>query len=105
MVKKDPEKWNIEYAKSQHIFKTVKTSLTSIIRNNHHIKMINNIVINMNKIIIHTYNFLKLFYIHQFDTYYNLACQRSKVPIIDEKLINSIMKIMCIKDNRGTHSS
>ena len=47
-----------------------------------------------NKIIIHTYQFIKLYYLHK---YHN----NQKLLKIDSELINSVMKILCKEDTRG----
>jgi len=47
-----------------------------------------------NKIIIHTYQFIKLYYL---DKYHN----NSELPNIDKELINSVMKILCQENKSG----
>ena len=76
-------------------FKTVKTSLKSITKHNESLVTINKAVINVNKIIIHTYQFLKLYCLHKYEN-------DKKIPSIDNKLINLIMKTICIRDPRGS---
>ena len=71
--------------KSLTSYSTVKTSLKSIVKHDYIVNIINESVINVNKIIIHTYNFLKLYCLHQYKT-------TSSFPTINSKLINTIMK-------------
>ena len=75
-------------------YKTIKTSLKSISKNNSSLIKINEAVINVNKIIIQTYQFLKLYCLSKFE-------QKKKFPLIDDKLVYTIMKVLCVKDPRG----
>ena len=79
-------------------YKTVKTSLKSIVKDKSTIITINNAVKQVNKIVIHTYNFLKLYCLHTLST-------TNKLPTITEELINNISKIMCKEDPRGSKPS
>lgn len=93
--KKPPDKNRIEnYEKFLTSYTTVKTSLKSIVKHDYISETINEVVITVNKIIIHTYNFLKLYCLYTYKTTNNL-------PEINELLINCIMKILCKKDVRG----
>lgn len=75
-------------------YKTIKTSLKSIVKKEIDIDKINEAVIRTNLIITHTYQFLKLYYLHKF-TNDGIA------PIINEELVRMIIKILCVKDTRG----
>ena len=48
----------------------------------------------MNKIIIHTYNFLKLFVLDHYRS-------KKQLPVIDQFLIVMIIKTICKADGRG----
>jgi len=75
--------------------KSVKTLLKSILHNETADAVtgtINNIVSTMNRIIIHTYNFLKLYILHYFN-------ENNVVPSIDKHFIMSIMKTVSKKNN------
>jgi len=76
---------------SNYKLSVIKTNLNNIIKNKDFLKEINKIVININKIIIHTYQFLKL---------YLLYCYKNdnKLPQIDEKLIKGVINIICNYD-------
>jgi len=78
-------------------YKTIKTSLKSIIKYDNLINQIDETVVNVNKIIIHTLNFVKLYYLHNFNN--------ENIITINAKIFNLIMKIMCLKDNRGKKPS
>ena len=69
-------------------YKTIKTSLISIVRNKIIIDKITNIVIATNKIMIHTLQFLKLYLVYLYDT-------SQMLPKLDQSFILSIMKVIC----------
>ena len=104
---KNKVKLNIQAKKEKDIkryenfsttYKTVKTSLKSVVRDNSTIVIINRAVKQMNKIVIHTYNFLKLYCLHTLSI-------TNKMPDITEDLINYSSKIMCKEDPRGSKPS
>ena len=84
-----------KYKKYLTSYTSVKTSLNKIIKHNESIMKINEAVINVNKILIHTYQFIKLYYLHK---YHN----NEQLPNIDNKFINTVMKILCVRDSRGS---
>ena len=71
-------------------FKSIKTSFKSILK---HPKIntskINDAVIKANKIVIHTLQFLKLYLLDYYEK------NNHSLPIIDKKLVNTIMKVIC----------
>ena len=76
--------------KPPEFFKSIKTSLKSIIK--HPVintPKINDAVIKAHKIVIHTLQFLKLYLLHHYDTH------NQTLPVIDKILINTTMKVMC----------
>ena len=87
-----------KYKKYITSYKTIKTSLKSIIKDEYNITKIENAVFRMHSITTHTYQFLKLYCLHQLEN-------NGTLPEINEKLINSIMKILCIKSNKGSKPS
>lgn len=76
------------------IYKCHKTSLKSIVKDVSYLEIINKATINVNKLVIHTYNMLKLYYLHNY-----LKC--NTVINIDLSLLRTICKVMCSKDARG----
>ena len=71
-------------------FKSVKTSLKSILKNPEiNTSKINDCVMKAHKIVIHTLQFMKLYILHHYDT------NNHTLPIIDKKLVNTIMKVIC----------
>ena len=91
--KKPPDKKKADdYSKSLSNYKTVKTSLKSIVKFNETINKINDAVLNVNNIIIHTYQFIKLYYLHEFNN--------NELPVIDKVLVKNIMKTVCSKEKQ-----
>ena len=81
--------------KPPEFFKSIKTSLKSILK--HPVintPKINDAVIKANKIVIHTLQFLKLYCLHQYDTTQSL-------PTINKELVKSTMKILCNEKAQG----
>jgi len=93
-IKKDKIDIIEKYENFSKSYKTVKCGLKKIIGTHADFITINHAISNVNKIVIHTYNFLKLYYL---DKYHN----KQPLPIINEGLIKCIMKTLCIKDLRG----
>jgi len=93
--KKPPDPTNDRYKRYLTSYKCVKTSLKSITRNNRTIREIESIVTTMNRIAIHTYQFLKLYCLHSFNKY-------DRLPDIDRQFIVLIMKTVAEStDKRG----
>ena len=83
-----------KYKKFITSYKTVKCALDKIIIDKYDHDIINNAVLNMNKIIIHTYSFFKLYYLNKYHN--NL-----QLPTINKELFKCIMKTLCIKNSAG----
>jgi hypothetical protein len=76
-------------------FQTIKTTLKSILLNRNEIQPeINNLVFVMNDLMIHSYQFIRL---------YILYCYTKKLPLpeIDETFIIYCIKTLGVRDNRG----
>ena len=95
MVKKkeppDKSKKHLEYLENYRkyvtSYKVTKTSLKSIIKDQKTILDINDIAQRVNQIVIHTYQFLKLFVL----TYFK---ETDEIPPINEEFITNIMKVV-----------
>ena len=80
--------------KPPEFFKSIKTSLKSILKNpGINRQKINDAVIKANQIVIHTLQFIKLYCLHCYDTTQSL-------PSINKELVNSTMKILCNEKHR-----
>jgi len=76
--------------KPPEFFKSVKTSLKSILKHPEiNTRKINDVVIKAHKIGIHTLQFLKLYMLHHYETNNHI------LPEIDKVLILNIMKVVC----------
>ena len=76
--------------KSPDFFKSIKTSLKSVLKHPEiNTKILNDAVIKSNKIVIHTLQFLKLYLL---DYYEN---NNHTLPDISKELINNSMKVVC----------
>jgi len=75
--------------KPPEFFKSVKTSLKSILKHpDINTPKINDAVIKANKIVIHTLQFLKLYLLHHYET-------TNILPTINAELVNNSMKVIC----------
>ena len=78
--------------------KTNKEFIYNIINNNELIDDINNLVFRVNKIVIHSYQFLKLYLSHLYEQY-------KLFPIIDSKFIGFIFITLTIRtSNQGGYT-
>jgi len=90
--KKKDENLNFDY------MKTTKDNIRNVIRDETLLNNINDIVIRTNKIVIHSYQFLKLYLL---DLYKN----NKSFPIIDKEFICDIFKVITIrKCNTGGYT-
>ena len=88
---------SINFNKQIQPYKTIKTSLKSIIKTPEIQKLINDLVIKCNDIVIDTYQFIRL---------YNLKKYKDKqeLPIMDKKFISYCIMSLGTRDNRGVKS-
>ena len=93
-MKKKSSVTNDEYKKYITSYKTVKTSLSKIVKNKIIHEDILNTVKNVNVIITHTYNFLKMYCLKYFE-------KENGIPEINQKFIVCIIKTLCSFDSRG----
>ena len=76
--------------KPPEFYKSTKTSLKSILKHPEiNTKKINDVVIKAHQIVIHTLQFLKLYFLHYYET------NEHTLPVIDDAFILNIMKIVC----------
>jgi hypothetical protein len=79
-------------------YKTFKIPIKSILLNRDTIQpLINNLVFEMNDLVIHTYQFIRLYVLHQYT-------KQLPLPTIDETFILYCIKTLGIRDNRGKKS-
>jgi hypothetical protein len=76
-------------------FQTIKTTLKSILLNRNEIQPeINNLVFVMNDLMIHSYQFIRLYVLHCYT-------KQLPLPVIDETFILYCIKALGVRDNRG----
>ena len=76
-------------------FQTIKTTLKSILLNRNEIQPeINNLVFEMNDLMIHSYQFIRLYVLHCYT-------KQLPLPVIDETFILYCIKSLGVRDNRG----
>ena len=76
-------------------YKTFKIPLKTILLNRDTIQpVINHLVFEMNDLVIHTYQFIRLYVLHQYTN-------NQPLPIIDETFILYCIKTLGLRDNRG----
>jgi len=79
----------------QASFQTIKTTLKSILLNHNEIQPeINNLVFVMNDLMIHSYQFIRLYVLHCYTN-------NQSLPEIDETFILYCIKALGVRDNRG----
>ncbi len=80
-------------------YKTYKTKLKNIIKNDETLEVIEKLVVTNNLIVYHTYQYIKLYLIDCYD-------KSQTLPLIDEDFVVNIMKtIASTKDKRGSRPS
>jgi hypothetical protein len=97
MVKKKKQKDTFQEFRNNEksAYKTFKIPLKTILLNRDTIQpLINNLVFEMNDLVIHTYQFIRLYILNCYTT--NLL-----LPTIDEPFILYCIKTLGIRDNRG----
>ena len=76
-------------------FQTIKTTLKSLLLNRNEIQPeINNLVFEMNDLMIHSYQFIRLYVLHCYT-------KQLPLPVIDETFILYCIKSLGVRDNRG----
>ena len=97
--KKSPKpKKIIHESENFDYMKTNKDNINNVIKNPNVLHIINDLVSRTNKIVIHSYQFLKLYLLYLYDN--NIS-----FPIIDKTFIGHIFIVVTRRnDNRGRHS-
>jgi hypothetical protein len=70
--------------------KTNKDNIKNIIKDRETIILINDLVINTNKIVIHAYNFIKLYVLYLYE-------KDKEIPLIDKEFICDVFKVITIR--------
>ena len=76
-------------------YKCYKTKLKNLVKDTSTFNILNDVVIRNNKIVIHTYQYIKLYLIHVYD-------ETKRLPVIDHDFVLNVMKTLSEKkDERG----
>ena len=97
MVKKKKVKDEFkEFRKTEKsAYKTFKIPLKTILLNRDTIQpVLNNLVFEMNDLVIHTYQFIRLYFLDKYT-------KNQPLPIINELFISYCIKTLGTRDNRG----
>lgn len=84
--KKDDKNNPIKY----DFMKSNKDNIINVIKDTNHINTINDIVIKVNKIVIHAYQFIKLYFIHLYNNNKNF-------PLINEDFIGYVFMVITVR--------
>lgn len=74
--------------------KAIKVGLKTIVRDDIVIQKLGDVVVRANKIVIHTLQFMKLYFIHCYDT-------EKPFPVVDRALVKCFMKVLCKSPSQG----
>lgn len=95
--KKTKEKFETFRSDEHGAYTTIKTTLKSVLKDFGLQSQIENLVQEMNDLIIHVYQFIRLYILHLYD-------QKIEFPAINEPFIMSCIKTLGTRDNRGAKS-
>lgn len=96
--KKPPENTGVDFNKIKSPYRTIKTSLKSIIKDPEINHKINELVIKCNNIVIDTYMFIRLYAL-------NLYHKKEIIPNLDSDFISYVFMTLGTRDNRGKKST
>ena len=75
-------------------FQCVKTSLKSVVQTAAVTEKLTDAALLTSRIMTHTLQFMKLYFIHCYDT-------GQQIPTLDRRFVTACMKTLCIKPTRG----
>jgi hypothetical protein len=93
--KKKPEEFKDFRKNEKSAFKTIKIPLKTILLNRDNVQpVVNNLVFEMNNLVIHTYQFIRLYVLHQYT-------KQLPLPTIDKSFISYCIKTLGIRNTKG----
>lgn len=92
--KKKKDSFNSFRTSDKNPYKTIKTTLKSVLKNTAIKPQIDFLVQEINDLVIHTYQFIRLYILF-------LYKKNLELPDINEHFIISVIKTLGIRDNRG----
>ncbi len=97
-LNESPDKLGVNFNKMKSPYKTIKTSLKSIIKDSEIHQKINELVIRCNNIVIDTYMFIRLYAL---DLYH----KKKIIPNLDSEFISYVFTTLGTRDKRGKKSA
>src|SRR5574343_117223 len=95
MKKKKPkEKFETFRTETLNSYKTIKTTLNSVLRDFEIKPQIENLVLEINDLTIHTYQFIRLYILYLYN-------QEVEFPTFNETFVLYCIKTLGTRDNRG----
>lgn len=79
-------------------YKCIKTSLKSVVKDERTIQEINSAAVNCNKIVIHSLQLLKMYFLHLYDN-------DQPFPVVNKQFVNSLLKTVCVAPTTGRRPS
>jgi len=95
--KPDPDKLNPFERSGKQPYQTLKIPLKTILCDKEALPVLTQIVFDMNELVIHTYQFIRLYLLHLYKI-------NTDFPTIDDTFILYCMKTLGTRDNRGKKS-
>jgi hypothetical protein len=97
--KKKKDEFKIFRNNDKSAYKTFKIPLKTILLNNKELQpIINHLVFDINNLVIHSYQFIRLYLLHLYNN-------KQAFPTIDETFILYCIKTLGVRDNRGKQSA
>ena len=93
-----PDKVGVDFNKMKSPYRTIKTSLKSIIKDSEIHQKINELVIRCNDIVIDTYMFIRLYAL-------NLYHKKQAIPELNSDFISYVFMTLGTRDKRGKKSA
>ena len=94
MKKRKKESFESFRTDEKSSYKTIKTTLKSVLRDNNIVPVLENLVLDINDLVIHTYQFIRLYILYHY-------ANKLELPTIDETFIMYCIRILGTRDNRG----
>ena len=97
MKKKKKEKFQTFRSVDHGPYRTIKTTLKSVLRDKEIKPNIEHVIQEMNDLVVHTYQFIRLYVLYLYEN-------ELEFPEINEAFIMSCIKTLGTRDNRGAKS-
>jgi hypothetical protein len=94
MKRKKKEKFESFRSEEKSTYKTIKIPLKSILLNKEIQPVVNELIFEMNDLVIHSYQFIRLYILHCYTT-------NKPLPVIDEQFISYCIKTLGIRSTGG----